>query len=270
MTLKLGKSGYAKAGPLAMYYDVEGAGPPLVLFHGGMGTADMFADLRRALIERWTTIAVEQQGHGHTADVDRPLRFEQMADDSAAIIEHLGLSGCHAFGYSDGGNVALGLAIRHPTLVTRIAICGTNANNEGLDPEMLTHLVAGAKDDPEKVAAGLPAMMREAYEAVAPDPGKWPQLVHRVFELAALFEGWSEAQLKGITAPILVMAGDRDVVTVDHATWLSRQCREGQLCILPRTDHLAPISRSQWIAAILNDFLSEDLNAPMPMEAAHD
>jgi pimeloyl-ACP methyl ester carboxylesterase len=253
-----------------MFYDVEGSGPPVLLFHGGMGTADMFADLREALNRDWTTIGIEQQGHGHTADIDRPLRFAQMADDTAAAIRQLGLEKCHAFGYSGGGNVALGLAIRHSELVDRIAICGTNADNDGLDPKMLSHLVEGAKKPPEEVAASLPAMLREAYAAVAPEPGNWPLLVHRVFELAATFEGWDEAELGRISVPLLVMVGDRDVVTVEHATWLSRQCPAGQLCVLPRTDHLAPISHADWVGPILRGFLAADLQTPLPMAAAHE
>lgn len=140
-----GGSGYAKVGELEIYYDVEGAGPPVLLFHGGMGTADMFAELRGDLNAQWTTIGIEQQAHGHTGDVDRPLRYEQMADGKTVVIRDLGLEQCHAFGYSDGGNVALGRAIRHPELIDRVAICGTNADNDGLDPQMLAHLVAGAR-----------------------------------------------------------------------------------------------------------------------------
>lgn len=121
----------------------------------------------------------------------------------------------------------------------------------------------------QKVAASLPAMLREAYEAVAPEPGNWPLLVHRVFELAATFEGWDEAQLRRITSPLLVMVGDRDVVTAEHAIWLSRLCPHGQLCVLPRTDHLAPISRADWVDPILRDFLGADLDAPLRMDAAH-
>jgi pimeloyl-ACP methyl ester carboxylesterase len=229
----------------------------------------MFAELRNLLNENWTTVAIEQQGHGHTADVDRPLRFNQMADDTAAVVEHLGLKGCHAFGYSDGGNVALGLAIRHSEQVARVAVCGTNANNSGLEPAMLKHLLEDAKKDPDEVAATIPKILRDEYKRVASRPQDWPQLVHRVFELAASFDGWTEMQLHGIKAPVLVMAGDQDVITQEHTLWLARQCQAGQLCILPRTDHLAPVSRAKWIAAILHDFLEEDLSKPMPMEAAH-
>lgn len=264
------ESGYVHSGQLYIYYDVEGAGPPLLLLHGGMGTSGMFAALRAELNLRWTTVGIEQQGHGHTADIDRPLRFDQLADDTAAVIRHLQLARPHAFGFSDGGNVALGLSIRHPELLGRVAICGTNANNDGLDPKMLKHLQDGAKADPKKVAASLPAMLRDAYTAVAPSPQGWPQLVHKVFEQASTFAGWAPSQLKAIRSPMLVIVGDHDVVTTDHARWLSQQLRKGQLCVLPRTDHLAPVSRAGWLAPILNDFYSEDLDAPMPMDAAHD
>ncbi len=264
------REGYVPSGDLNLYYDIEGDGPPLLLFHGGMGTISMFEALRSQLSRHWMTVGIEQQGHGHTADIDRPLRFPQMADDSAKVIRHLGLKACHAFGYSDGGNVALGLAIRHPELVDRVAICGTNANNDGLQPKMLEHLVEGAKQDPNEVASSLPDVLRDAYRAVAPEPDHWPQLVHRVFEQAATFPGWSDTDLQGLRTALLVIVGDHDVVTPEHALWLSRTCPNGHLCILPRSDHLAPVARAAWIATILTDFLQEDLTAPLPMEAAHD
>lgn len=103
------RDSFVIAGDLKLFYDVEGDGPPLLLFHGGMGRISMFERLRGELSRHWMTIGIEQQDHGHTADIDRPLLFPQMADESAAVIRLLGLKACHAFGYSDGGNVALGL-----------------------------------------------------------------------------------------------------------------------------------------------------------------
>ena len=199
---------------------------------------------------------------------DRPLRFEQMADDTAAILRHLDVSGCHAFGWSDGGNVALGLAIRHPTLVDRVAICGTNGDNDGLDPKMLKQMQDGLSGDPQKVAASMPAMLREAYERLAPRPQDWPNLVQRVFEQAVSFKGWTDEQLKAVTSPVLVMIGDQDIIPVAHANKLCKLFNQSQLAVLPRTDHLAPVSRAEWVAIMLGEFMTADLSAPLPMSAS--
>ena len=261
------QSGYVQTGPLKMYYDVQGSGANLLLLYGGLCTTDTVSELRQLLNAKWTTIGVEQQAHGHTADVDRPLRFEQMADDTAAVLRHLDVSACHAFGWSDGGNVALGLAIRHPKLIDRLAICGTNGDNEGLDPKMLKQMQDGLSSDPQKAAASMPTMLREAYEQVAPRPQDWPVLVQRVFEQAVSFKGWTDDQLKAVKSPVLVMIGDQDIVPVAHANKLYKLFSQSELAVLPRTDHMASVSRVEWVAIMLGEFLTANLSAPLPMSA---
>ncbi len=111
---------YVVLNGLKMYYEVHGTGKPLVLLHGGFGWAFTYPTLARGR----RAVAVDLQGHGHTADIDRPLSFEQMADDTAGLLEHLEIDQADFFGHSMGGTVALAVAIRHPRLVRRVAVCG--------------------------------------------------------------------------------------------------------------------------------------------------
>lgn len=247
------KHGYLDVGPLHVYFDEAGSGRPLVLLHGGISHAAALEELREPLAHDFRTIAVEQQAHGHTADVDRPLAFEQMADDTAAVLEHLRVDDADVFGWSDGGNVALGLAIRHPQLVRRIAICGTNTNNDGLTKATLDYLLRGAKDSEQAAAEHAPKEMRESYEAMAPDPSRWGALVKKVMQLTADFRGWTTAQLRGIRAPVLVIVGDDDAVTLEHAIATKRAVQHGTLAVLPATDHMAPLSRASWVVPLLRE-----------------
>jgi pimeloyl-ACP methyl ester carboxylesterase len=257
------RSGYASVGDLRMYYDIQGEGRPLVLLHGGTATIEYsFAGMRPALAQRWTTIAVEQQAHGHTADIDRPLRFEQMADDTAATLRELNIENADVFGWSDGGNVALALALRHPALVRKVAIFGTNANNEGLRPEIWTFMQQAEAQDEAAGEGETPPGLRESQERAAPN--SWPNLVAKVMDQAVAFEGWSPQQLSGIRAPVLVMIGDRDIVRPEHAAEIYALMPNAQLAVLPGVDHFAPVNEPDKINALITAFFE----APMAEAAA--
>jgi pimeloyl-ACP methyl ester carboxylesterase len=201
-------------------------------------------------------VAVEQQGHGHTADIDRPLTFEQEADGTAAALKYLEIEQVDVFGYSDGGNVGLGLAIRHPALVRKVAIAGTNVTNDGLVP--------GAY---EFMAAMTPELLgdefRQLYEAEAPRPEDWPVLVEKIRQQVITLEGWTPEQLSSITAPTLVVIGDADTVTPEHALELVRLIPNAHLGVVPMRDHLSLGMQPDLLLAILAEFLS----APMPVPA---
>jgi pimeloyl-ACP methyl ester carboxylesterase len=252
----VGKGGYAAVNGLEMYYEVHGEGdPPLVLLHGGFTTIGVtFGGLLPALAQERRVVAVEQQGHGRTPDADRPLAFARMADDTAAVLGHLGIEGADLFGYSDGGNVALGLAIRHPGLVRRMAVAGVNYDREGLYPEALEFL---ENVDPD----GL-GRLRDAYVGVAPDPGNWPTLVRKVARLNLDFEGWRPDYLRSVDAPALVMVGDEDDVTPEHAVELFRLLPDSRLAVLPNTNHISLLGRTDWLLSMLGEFF----DSPPPDE----
>ena len=131
------QAGYAPVNGLEMYYEVHGTGQPLVVLHGAYMTIGMMGEVVPRLAEARQVIAVELQGHGRTADVDRPLTYEQMADDVAALIGHLGIEQADLFGYSMGGAAALQVAVRHPEVVRKLVVASASYTSDGMHPELL-------------------------------------------------------------------------------------------------------------------------------------
>jgi pimeloyl-ACP methyl ester carboxylesterase len=247
-------SGYADLNGLKMYYEIQGIGRPLVLIHGGVCTiGTCFGMIRPPLAKNWKTVAVELQGHGHTADVARPLTFEQMAEDTAALLRQLKIEQADFIGYSVGGGVALRIAMRYPDLVRKLVVIGTTYNNDGLVPGLLENFKTMKAED-------IPAEFREAYAKVAPDAKQWPTLVIKVMKLGLEFKGWRPEDIQSIKAPVLVIIGDADIVQPEHAVQMFRLFPHAQLAVLPGTDHFAPMQRPYWIVPMVEAFL----NAPMP------
>ncbi len=248
------KSGYVLVNGLNMYYEVRGTGRPLVLIHGGVCTIDTcFGKVRPLLAKNWKTVAVELQGHGHTADVDRPLTFEHLAEDTYALLRQLKIENADFVGYSIGGGVALQIAMRHPDLVHKLVVIGTTYNNQGLVPGLLLVFKTMKPED-------IPEEFREAYERTAPDPKHWSTLVAKVMKLGLESKGWRPEEIQSIKAPVLVMIGDADIVRPEHAVQMFRLLPHAQLAVLPGSDHFLPMQRSDWAVPMIEAFL----NAPMP------
>ena len=252
------ESGYAPVNGLQMYYEIHGEPaaelPPLLLLHGGfLSIATSFSQMLPTLAARRQVVAVEQQGHGHTADIDRPLTFEQEADDTAAALRYLGIEQVDVYGYSDGGNVALGLTIRHPELVRKLAFAGTNITNDDLVPGIYDFMKG-------MTPADLGDELRTMYEAEAPRPEDWPVLVEKIKQQVIALKGWTPEQLQGIGAPSLVIFGDADIVMPERAVELFRQIPHAHLAVLPMRDHLELGTRPECLLAMLEEFYA----APMP------
>jgi pimeloyl-ACP methyl ester carboxylesterase len=222
------QSNYANVNGLRMYYEVHGSGRPLVLLHGSMG----WATVHPILAKGRQVIAVELQGHGHTGDVDRPLSYEQMAEDTAALLDQLKIEQADVFGYSMGGTVGLALAIKHPKLVRKLAINGSHYSRmeDAYEPTAFRLF----KSLPPDFA---PPPLKGPYDKVAPDPTKWPTLVAKIKQMGLEFKGIGPAEMKSIKAPVLVTLGDRDGVRVEHAVEMFRLLPSAQLAILPGADH---------------------------------
>jgi pimeloyl-ACP methyl ester carboxylesterase len=246
--------GYAPVNGLRVYYEVQGAGRPLVLLHGGVCTIEScMANLRRPLADGWTTIAIEQQGHGRTADIDRPLRYAQMVEDTAAVLRHLKVENADVVGYSMGGGIALRLAMRHRELVRKVVVIGTAYADDGLVPGLTESFKVLKPED-------VPAAFREAYARVAPDPSRWPALVEKIMGLMVDADALRADDLRSIKAPTLVMVGDADIVRPEHAVEMFRLLPHAQLAVVPGADHFAPMAKSDWVAGMARAFLE----APMP------
>jgi pimeloyl-ACP methyl ester carboxylesterase len=241
---------YATVNGLKMYYEVHGAGKPLVLLHGAFGWATVYPMLAK---DR-QVIAVELQGHGHTADIDRPLTYKQMADDTAALLKQLKIEQADFFGYSMGGNVALAVAIRHPKLVRKLAINGSHAGkmDDAYDPEVFKQF----KSLPSDFA---PPVLKDPYDKVAPDPKQWPVLVAKVKKMGLEFKGFAREDLRAIQAHVLISLGDRDGVRAEHAVEMFRLIPNAQLAVFPGGDHFMLWQRPEKLLPTIAEFL----DAPM-------
>jgi pimeloyl-ACP methyl ester carboxylesterase len=261
------QSGYAPVNGLRMYYEIHGSGEPLVLLHGSFGAIDLWGPILTTLAETHQVIAVELQGHGHTADIlDRPLSYEQMADDVAALMEHLGIVHADGVGYSMGGTTGLQLAIRHPDRVRKLVAVSPNYRSDGYYPELL----AGLQQMTLEIFAGTPE--EAAYLRHAPHPEDFPVLVEKLKVLPQAF-AFPDEDVAAITAPTLVVLGDSDIVRPEHAVALFRLLGGGvpsdltgslpssQLAILPGTTHRSIVGeRADQLLAVVAPFLA----VPMP------
>ena len=260
------QSGYAPVNGLQMYYEIHGSGEPLVLLHGAYGTIDMWGPILPRLAETHQVVAVELQGHGHTADIDRPFSYEHMADDTAALMRHLGIDRADVFGYSMGGMAALRLAMLHPDLVRKMIVVSATHSLAGYYPEVL----AGIQEITPDVFAGSP--MEQAYLRNAPNPENWPVLIEKLKRLDGEDVEWTEDELRAIAAPTLLVLGDSDVIRPEHGVELFRLLGGGvpgdltglpnsQLAILPGTTHVSMVvDRADVLLAVSAPFLA----APMP------
>ena len=207
------KGSYAQVHGLKMYYEIHGTGKPLVLLPGGVMTISMMGHILLSLAKTRQVIAVELQAHGHTADIDRPLTYEHMADDIAALIKHLGLEHTDAFGFSMGSGVALQTAIRHPEVVRKLVVASVASKRDGVYPEI--HALE-ASFNPD---AAFLSQFHEAYVSVAPKPQDWPRLVDKMRSLLAEDYDWAQ-DVAAIQAPTLIVVGDADTVRPAHAVEL--------------------------------------------------
>jgi pimeloyl-ACP methyl ester carboxylesterase len=232
-----------------MYYEIHGSGLPLVLLHGGGSTIETsFGEVLPSFAKTRKAIAFEQQGHGHTADVDRPFSFEQSADDAAALLRYLKIEKADFFGYSNGGSIALQIAIRHPNLVRKLIVASAMYKRDGLYPEfweMMKHAT------PE----GMPAELRDAYLRVAPQPEQFRNFSDKGVKRMLEFKDWRPEDIQSIEAPTLIMIGDADIVRPEHAVEMFRLLPHARLAILPLTDHMTLVKRADWQVSMIEAFL---------------
>lgn len=257
MTLAL--AGYVPVNGLQLYYEVHGNpakdGVPLVLLHGGGSTIETsFGKLLPLVAKGRQVIAFEQQGQGHTRDVDRPFSFAQSAEDAVALLRHLHVAKADFLGYSNGGHIALEIALRHPEVVRSLILESVFFSRDGTDPgfrEGLEH----AKLD------GMPLEPKKAYLATAPHPDRLPSFFAKSVQRMREFKGWTPAQIRTIRAPTLLVLGDRDIVHVEHAAQMQRLLPDARLAVLPSADHLAMPDRAADVAPMLDEFLLHGVNA---------
>lgn len=261
------RTGYAPVNGLKMYYEIHGTGQPLVLLHGAfsaIGTS--FGALLPELAKTRQVIAFELQAHGRTADIDRPLSLEQMADDVAAALQHLGFNRADVFGYSMGAGVALHVVIRHPEVVRKLVLASVTYTMNGIHPGLM-----------EGLAAMKPEMMfgspwHEEYMQIAPHPENFATLFAKKTQMDREIPDLSAEAVRAIQAPTLLIIGDSDLVRPEHAVEMFRLLGGGvfgdtpaglpnsQLAVLPGTSHVTLVQRADLLLSMIPAFL----DSPMP------
>lgn len=256
------KSGYVSVNGLNMYYEIHGEGYPLVLLHGafsGIGTS--FGKILPGLAEKRQVIAFELQGHGRTADIDRPLTVEGMADDVAAALSEFGVAQADILGYSNGGSVALHFVTRHPQMVRKLVLMSIGYKLSGVHPG----LMEGMGQMKPEMMYGSP--FHEEYMRISPRPEDFNRLFEKKTQMDRQLKDFSEQQIRAIKAPALIIIGDSDLIRPEHAVEMFRLFGGGvfgdmppglpnsQLAILPGTSHVGVAARADWLVSMIHEFL---------------
>lgn len=259
-------TGYAPVNGVDMYWESRGeGGVPLIVTHGGYGLTSMFGDLLDQLAADRRVIAIELQGHGHTADTGRPFRYQHFGDDIAALIDHLGLGQADLLGYSVGGNSSLRCAIQHPELVRRLVAVAIPYRRDGWYPEILAAFDQMSSAGFEQLRQ---SPMYSAYCAVAPDKDAFPALMDKTGELHRIGYDWSD-EVRALPMPVLLIYGDSDSIPPAHAAefyallggglrdagWDGSLPTASRLAILPGRTHYDVFAAPQ-LAATVADFLA--------------
>lgn len=219
---------YAAVNGLNMYYEDQGNGPPLVLLHGGMGSVpEKWAPF---FIPSFRVITPDQMGQGRTADIaDRPFHYHEMAEDTVELMRQLGVESAHVVGYSDGGIVGLDMAVNHPQRVAKLVVSGANARVDGY-----------TQDNQEFLRSFDPAAepVWDDYVQRSPDGAEhWPVVLARMKLMWTNEPSFTNDELRTITAPTLLIIGDDDIVTPEHAAEMSATIPDAQLCLVPDAGH---------------------------------
>jgi len=225
-----------------IFYAMQGRGSALLLLHGGGDSGEhSFARQLDLFAEHHLIVVPDQVGQGRTPDVPGPLTYTGMMEDTAALLQRLKLKRVDVVGFSDGGILALMLAVRHPELVRRLVISGVNIAPDGLNPDDLEDLRATQISKPKTIDEKLTLLW-----ATSPTEAEL-----------------SVAMLGKIAQPVLVISGDRDAITLEHTLKIFHALPEAQLCVLPDTDHATFSSRPDWLNPIINAFLNRPENPPV-------
>jgi pimeloyl-ACP methyl ester carboxylesterase len=267
MTSTQAQTGYASVNGLQMYYEIHGSGGhPLVLLHGAFSAiGSSFSTLLPELARTRQVVAFEYQAHGHTADIDRPMRIEQLADDVAAAIEQLAITPADLFGYSLGAGIALHVALRHPEVIRKLVLASVTTKMSGVHPGLMD----GFGEMQPAMLYGSP--WHEEYLRIAPDPHGFDTLFAKKTEMDKHIPDIPDEAIASLRAPVLLISGDSDIARPEHLVEVFRLLGGGvfgdlaglpnaQLAVLPGTSHTGMVDR----AAMLMPMVVPFLDAPMP------
>src|SRR5689334_3929894 len=256
-------TGYAPVNGLKMYYEIHGNGEPLVLLHGAfMSISGDWADWVKELAKTRKVIAIEMQGHGRTADIDRDITYENLSDDIAALLDYLKIPRADLVGYSLGGGVAMVTAMRHPDKVRKAVIISSSLRSDGMVKEALAafpHITPeGFKGSPIEVE----------YKKLSPTPNEFPRFVMHLQQAVVKPHDFGADKLRATQAPFFFVHGDADGVRLDHIAEMFRlkggdvmgdlgPRSASRLAILPNTTHVTLMQKVDVLAPMITDFLDQ-------------
>jgi pimeloyl-ACP methyl ester carboxylesterase len=248
--------GYVDVAGLQTWHEVTGEGEPLVLLHGGFASGSSFFEQTPVLAAAGYRVYVpERRAHGHTRDVDGPITYSLMADDTIAYLETAVAAPAHLIGWSDGAVVGLLVALRRPELVNRMVLIGQYYNSTGKTENPLT-------DELLKADSEVTGFLRDMYAAESPDGADHFPVVHAKMVQMFLTEPELDLEnLRAVQTPTLVLQGDRDEVTVEHSQAVAEVLPNGRLAVLPGT-HMLPLESPEVVNALLISYLRGDPPEP--------
>jgi pimeloyl-ACP methyl ester carboxylesterase len=242
---------YVEVDGLRTYYEVQGDGEPMLLMHGGFCTVETFARQTPEFATRYRVIVPERRGHGRTPDVEGPITYEAMAEDTIALAQKLGITSGHLVGYSDGGNTALIVAIRRPDLVRKLVCIGANFHYNGMTPVAVEVMEHATPDN------FYPWLIKK-YKEVSPDgPDHLPFVFEKIMRMWREQPALTSEDLSHIEAPTLILVGDCDWVAMEHTVEMFRSIPNAQLCVIPGATHGAPFEKAPLVNRIVLDFLAD-------------
>jgi pimeloyl-ACP methyl ester carboxylesterase len=253
--LTFGDSVYLRIKNSRIYYETSGTGEPLLLLHGGFGTVEDFASQTPALAKHFKVVAFERPGHGHTADTTEPFSFDTMSAYTFDLIEALKLGAMNMVGWSDGAIIALLVAISRPDLVKRLVCVSGLFNTHAQSPEDLYWIRSLT---PESFRKNMATLVRR-YDEISPDgPAHFPVVVEKTKRLWLNEPTITREELGKISAPTLVMAGDREAIPTEHTLELFRSIKGAHLCIIPGATHFLMSEKPEMVNRAILEFLSAE------------
>jgi pimeloyl-ACP methyl ester carboxylesterase len=255
---------FVDAGGVQTYYELSGQGKPLIFLGGGLVTAEVSDAQVPTLAGSYRVYVPERRGHGRTPDVEGPITYAAMAQDTIAFMDAVGIESAHLVGWSDGALVAMIVALRRPERVKKLVYIGQNLNPDDVRPEAKPILEGMTLET-------APPMFAQLYAATSPDgPDHWPVVFEKISTMFKTDPGLAVEDLAGVKAPTLVLIGDDDLISAEHAGVLQRTLPDAQLAVVPGASHAAPLEKPELVNRLILEFLSDE-QAPkmMPITGGH-
>jgi pimeloyl-ACP methyl ester carboxylesterase len=243
---------YIDAGGVRTYYETLGTGDPVVLLHGGVTSGDSWRAQSRELAKHYQVLIPDRRGHGRTPDVDGPVTFELFAADFVAFMEALGLGPAYLIGWSDGGKVAVRVALSRPDLVRKLVMIGTEHTRAGGTPAN-DHLMLTPEGHDSLRSFG-----RSEYDTLSPDgPEHFDVVFAKWVQMWSTLPDLDLAELKHLSMPVLLMQGDDDCVRIEHTAEVARAIPDAQVAVVPGASHGLPLEKPGLVNSLLLDFLAD-------------